>query len=137
MYYVEHTFPRCCPSFLLFIMCQSCKPPSIHKLETNLKAYHIHDTTQRKTLLHTTLTTLFDTKKSQSTHKIYNTKSTLTFPTQQQSQTPTSCPQKKKENQNKTNKQSEAKQNPTQGTTQQTPTTTTLPRFFLCYMQTH
>jgi hypothetical protein len=44
-------------------------------------------------------------QKSQSTHKIYNTKSSLTFPTQQQSQTPTK---------NKTKQTTEVRQHKTQ-----------------------
>ncbi len=140
MSYVEHTFPCGCPSFLLFIKCQSCKPSSIHKLETNLKAYHIHDTTQRKTLFQTTLTTLFHTKNlnlltrhitlNPVQHSQHNNKAKHPPPTKKTKQ--------KKTKQNKqTNKQSEATQNPTQRRSQQTPTTTTLPRSFLCYMQTH
>lgn len=51
-------------------------------------------------------------QKSQSTHKIYNTKSSLTFPTQQQRQTPTSHSPKKKENKRK--QTSKVRQNKTQ-----------------------
>jgi hypothetical protein len=105
MSYVEHTFPCCCSSFLLFIKCQSCKPPSIHKFKSIPHTWHNTKENSITNYSHH----FVSYQKSQSTHKIYNTKSSLTFPTQQQSQTPTSHPKKKKKKrekkQNKTNKQ--------------------------------
>jgi hypothetical protein len=71
-------------------------------------------------------------QKSQSTHKIYNTKSSDS----QQNNKAKHPPPTKKRKKSKAKQINKVRQHKTQHN-EQTPTTTTLPLFFLYYMQTH